>query len=79
MFKAQKRFIAGAVCPRCGEQDKLVVYDREDKTFRECVECDFSEEMQFQNAARELSTRVNQTEEEKQAQTRPVKFIDPNV
>ena len=47
MFKARKRFIAGAVCPRCGEQDKLTMFEADEKTFRECVACDFREEMQF--------------------------------
>ena len=77
MFKAQKRFIAGAVCPRCGEQDKLVTFTEGEKTFRECIACDFSDEMQFQSAARELDTRVNRSEEEIQAETRPVKLMDP--
>jgi len=77
MFKAQKRFIAGAVCPRCGEQDKLVMFEQDDKSFRECVACDFSEEMQFQNTVREMDTRVNRSEEEKLAETRPVKLMDP--
>lgn len=77
MFKSQKRFIAGAVCPRCGEMDKLRVFSEKGKDYRECVACDFSEEMHFQSAARELDTRVNRTEEEKQAETRPVKLIDP--
>jgi uncharacterized metal-binding protein (TIGR02443 family) len=37
----RRRFIAGAVCPRCGAMDKIVV-DMETQT-RECVSCDFSE------------------------------------
>ena len=79
MFKAQKRFIAGAVCPRCAEQDKLVMYrDEEDRQFRECVACDFSEEMRFQKPVRELDTRVNRSAAEKKADIRPVKLIDPS-
>ncbi len=37
----KRRFIAGAVCPRCGAMDKIVV-DMETQS-RECVACDFSE------------------------------------
>lgn len=38
----RRRFIAGAVCPRCGEQDKIVVDLDTDR--RECVSCDFSDD-----------------------------------
>lgn len=58
MATEQKRFIAGAVCPRCAELDRLVVYRREGKDFRECVSCDFSEEMQFPPVQREPDTRL---------------------
>ncbi len=51
-----RRFIAGAVCPRCGEQDKLVVDTETD--LRECVRCDFSEERPPAPDATELATRV---------------------
>ncbi len=39
---ARRRFIAGAVCPRCGEMDRIVVNLDTDR--RECVACGFSEE-----------------------------------
>lgn len=41
-FSAKRRFIAGAVCPRCAAMDKLVVDLETDH--RECVACGFSEE-----------------------------------
>ena len=37
-----RRFIAGAVCPRCGEMDKLVVDS--DADTRECVRCGYGDE-----------------------------------
>ena len=37
-----RRFIAGAVCPRCAQVDKIVV-DR-DTDQRQCVSCGFSED-----------------------------------
>ncbi|MGR6871958.1 YheV family putative zinc ribbon protein [Pseudomonas sp. HK3] len=65
MFKATKRFIAGAVCPKCAEMDKLVMYKNEDgRDVRECVACDYSdimkseEEMVADAKAAELQTRV---------------------
>lgn len=71
----QKRFIAGAVCPKCGAMDCLVVFTQNDQNHRECVECGFSDVMHFQQSPRELETRVNVTEAEKAAQTQVVKIL----
>ena len=39
-----KRFIAGAVCPSCGEMDTLRMFKSETgQQYRECVECNFSD------------------------------------
>ena len=51
-----KRFIAGAVCPRCGLMDKLAV-DSDDQT-RECVSCGFKDQRPRQDVA-EPDTRVS--------------------
>ena len=58
-YSAKRRFVAGAVCPRCSAMDKLVVYNEEGKDYRECVSCGFKEEMRLNIAASELNTRVN--------------------
>ncbi len=50
-----RRFIAGAVCPRCGLHDKIVV-DSETRR-RECVHCGFSDEQPVAGVA-EPKTRV---------------------
>lgn len=50
-----RRFIAGAVCPRCGLQDKLVVDTA--LGLRECVSCGFSDERP-QEVPTEPRTRV---------------------
>ena len=58
-----KRFIAGAVCPRCAEMDKLVMYVNElNQQVKECVRCDFVEVMAegFGEQQEEVTTRVNQ-------------------
>ena len=39
----RKRFIAGAVCPECGVQDRLVVEEMPDVKRRRCVSCGFSD------------------------------------
>jgi uncharacterized protein len=72
-----KRFIAGAVCPKCGAMDRLVIFNEDGKQFRECVNCDFADEMKLSYPGRELTTRVNRTEEEKNSEISPVKLIDP--
>ncbi|WP_461520275.1 YheV family putative zinc ribbon protein [Porticoccus sp.] len=77
MFNKERRFIAGAVCPRCNQMDKIVVFTEDDKDYRACVSCDFKEQMFLQSTPRELETRVNRTAEEKQAEVQPVKLIDP--
>ncbi len=71
----KKRFIAGAVCPKCAALDSLVMYRVDDTDYRECVECGFEEKLVFKNQMRELTTRVNVSEEEKQKETQVVKII----
>jgi hypothetical protein len=65
-YSTKRRFVAGAVCPRCSVMDKLVVYSEEGKDYRECVSCGYKDEMRFKPNSRELDTRVNQTEEDRQ-------------
>ena len=45
----KKRFIAGAVCPKCSEMDRMVLEtsdadDEEEVQRRRCVSCGFSED-----------------------------------
>ncbi|WP_029654897.1 YheV family putative zinc ribbon protein [Marinobacter daepoensis] len=57
-----KRFIAGAVCPRCAEMDKIMMFTNDHgKQIRECVACGFTDAMseQASTAATEIETRVN--------------------
>jgi len=59
MFKASKRFIAGAVCPKCSEMDKIVMYkDESGKENRECVACGYNDVMTEEVENTELDTRV---------------------
>lgn len=43
--QGRKRFIAGAVCPGCGAEDKVFVMTEEDGIFRGCNQCDFREKL----------------------------------
>ncbi|MGY8872733.1 MAG: YheV family putative zinc ribbon protein [Pseudomonadales bacterium] len=57
-----KRFVAGAVCPRCGEMDTIRVYRNEIREYRECVKCDYVDGQNLDGSPEEaeLETRVNQ-------------------
>ncbi|TBR43858.1 YheV family putative metal-binding protein [Marinomonas agarivorans] len=59
-----KRFIAGAVCPRCSEMDKLRTWrdDEQEIQYRECVNCHYTDQQstKVQMQPEELPTRVNQ-------------------
>jgi uncharacterized metal-binding protein (TIGR02443 family) len=75
-FNSRRRFIAGAVCPRCAAVDRVVVDLDSDQ--RECVACGFSEARPAPAAARELPTRVSRAAA-RRVETRPeaVRLIDP--
>ena len=74
----RRRFIAGAVCPRCGEMDKIVVDLDSDQ--RECVACDFSE-ARPDSASREteLPTRVSRAAARRvETPAQVVTLVDPD-
>jgi uncharacterized metal-binding protein (TIGR02443 family) len=60
--KKPRRFIAGAVCPKCSEMDRTVMYKNDaDDEVRECISCGFSQttsEQALEDNAKELVTRV---------------------
>lgn len=73
-----KRFIAGAVCPKCAEMDRLVSYTNAQGTFKECVACGFFEKQIVQVAQTELETRVNHMEPDTEAQeVQVVQILSP--
>lgn len=47
-----KRFIAGAVCPQCRLEDRILVYRDEEGDCRECVACGWRERRAESSAAR---------------------------
>jgi len=64
MNKTKRRFIAGAVCPKCGTMDSIVVVSNIEPGYRECVSCDFKETANFSNKKQELPTRVNKVNQQ---------------
>ena len=71
-----RRFIAGAVCPRCGEMDKIVVDSQGDH--RECVSCGYTDSRPSDRLA-ELKTRVNQPARRVDTAAEPVRLVQPSA
>ena len=86
---SRRRFIAGAVCPRCARMDKIVVNLDTDR--RECVACGFSEGRPESgtggnarslpaDAMTELPTRVSRAADRRlDTPAEPVKLLDPDA
>ena len=73
----RRRFIAGAVCPRCGAMDKIVV--DLDRDLRECVACGYSDERPEAPATRELPTRVSRPAARRvETPAEQVRLVDPS-
>ena len=79
MTATPKRFIAGAICPRCAAMDRIRSWENEGVLYRECVSCDFFEQLPVEDTSSpEMETRVNQdraTPADNDIQT--VKIITP--
>ncbi len=73
-----KRFIAGAVCPRCAEMDKITLYTTDaGQQVRECVACGFTDALadEPQAPVAELTTRVNTRQNEDDHTVKQVVFF----
>jgi len=75
---SRRRFIAGAVCPRCSAMDKIVV--DLDRNVRECVACGYSDERPEAPAPTdELVTRVSRPAARRvETSAEPVRLVDPS-
>lgn len=74
-----RRFIAGAVCPRCSQMDKIVVDLETDA--RHCISCGFSEARPAADQSAPISdvpTRVNRAAARRvETPSEAVRLIDP--
>ena len=73
-----KRFIAGAICQNCGEQDKLRAWvDRDEKVMRrECVACSYKDSIALETGdTKEIQTRVNYTNPVFDDDVKPVRLL----
>ena len=80
----KKRFIAGALCPKCQQRDKIFTYFEAGEKWRACNRCDFNEPFDQSDNGKpeEIATRVNQNRlGEKplahEVAVEAVKLIDP--
>ncbi|HSH49126.1 MAG TPA: YheV family putative zinc ribbon protein [Halomonas sp.] len=78
-MNSPKRFIAGAVCPRCAEMDRIRAWEQSGVRYQECVSCGFFDQQATQDdTASELETRVNrQRAEQPGDELQTVRIIDP--
>ena len=62
--RTKKRFVAGAICPKCKSMDTIMLFFENNVEKLECVQCDYSEvqtEQQVEKAKqrhRELSVQL---------------------
>lgn len=70
-----RRFIAGAVCPRCGAMDRIMVSANGDE--RECIECGYSD-LRPEGPAAEVPTRVTRAAARRvETAAEPVRLLVP--
>ncbi|MCI0509609.1 hypothetical protein C8E00_1048 [Chromohalobacter marismortui] len=81
MTATPKRFIAGAICPRCAAMDRIRAWEQNGIRYRECVSCDYLEQLAIDENgfATDLPTRVNQPREEDTSDDiQTVRLVDPS-
>lgn len=78
-MNSPKRFIAGAVCPRCAAMDRIRAWEQNGVRYQECVSCGFFDQQATEDeSTAELETRVNrQRPEPSSDELQTVKIIDP--
>lgn len=55
-IKKRKRFVAGAICPKCKAQDTIMLFFENNVEKLQCVKCDYQEaqtEQQVEQAKRQ--------------------------
>ncbi|WP_110670648.1 YheV family putative zinc ribbon protein [Salinicola halophilus] len=81
MTQTPKRFIAGAICPRCAAMDRVRSWEQNGIRYRDCVSCDFFEQLPVdEETGQELPTRVNREREANRPASEeisPVRILDP--
>ncbi|EED36851.1 conserved hypothetical protein [Luminiphilus syltensis NOR5-1B] len=72
--KATRRFIAGAVCPRCAAMDRIVV--SADGETRSCIDCGFEDGRPQDAAPNAVPTRVTRAASRRtETQAEPIRML----
>lgn len=74
-----KRFIAGAVCPRCGAQDRVRVFAVDGATHRDCVACGFTDVLEEAAADSLPQGRLDGPRPAASGQGQPMLFHPPKA
>ena len=75
----KKRFIAGVVCPKCGQLDTIIASHNNDEhvSERECIECGFKDSIStLVSTKKELETRVTPKLNESEKSIQIVKIVE---
>ena len=71
-MRDKKRFIAGAVCPQCGVEDRVYVLNDASGRSRHCNDCGFSENLDsLSKAAPEVEDNAAEL-----GSWQPIKLLD---
>lgn len=70
----RKRFVAGAVCPRCGVQDRIRSWEAEGRQCRDCVECGFEDSLAAVSLDAVVPGRLDQPRPKAAGGARPLQF-----
>lgn len=74
-----KRFIAGAVCPRCGVQDRLRLFSVDGAAHRDCVACGFSDVLEEARSESLPQGRLDGPIKPLPAKGKPLQFHPPKA
>ena len=74
-----KRFIAGAVCPRCGAQDRVRIFSIGGATHRDCVACGFSDVLEEAPADALPQGRLDGPRKPAPSKAQPLLFHPPKA
>ncbi len=86
-MSVKKRFIAGVVCPRCGEMDTVRMYRDDEREHRECVKCGFADSLRLDGRPdpEQIETRVSGDRSDKAPAAvaddspQPIRIMDPGT
>ena len=65
MMSERRRFIAGAVCPHCRAEDRIVSYSEDETNWIACVSCGFKQSEAEMNKPKPKEVTVRWPKKEK--------------